>query len=233
MAEALQPVILIIEDDVGIHRFLKISLEAHNYKLVASLTAKDGLMQAASRSPDVVIVDLGLPDLDGVEVVKQIRQWSTVPIVVVSARGKEEDKVTALDAGADDYLTKPFSVGELMARLRAVMRRVPQLQEEEMTYRSGPLEVDISARRVHLNGVETHLTPNEFKLLTYLIRHAGRVVTHQQLLKEIWGPDSVQETHYLRVYVNQLRQKIEPAPAQPRYLLTDPGVGYRFTPADG
>lgn len=222
--------ILVIEDDPAIQRFLRVSLAGHGYDVVESDTGKDGLLQAASRQPDLVILDLGLPDMDGVELVKQLRQWSPVPVIVVSARGKEQDKIVALDAGADDYLTKPFGVGELMARVRVALRHaaVADTETGDPVYTFEELKVDLLHRRVTVGEKQVHLTPNEFKLLATLVKHAGMVMTHRQLLKEVWGPGSGNETHYLRVYMNQLRQKLELDPARPKYLLTEPGVGYRL-----
>jgi two-component system KDP operon response regulator KdpE len=226
----LQPIILVIEDEEPIRKFLRVSLGAQGYRLVESGTGKDGLLQAATAQPDLIILDLGLPDIDGVDLTRQIREWSKVPILIVSARGKEQDKVVALDAGADDYLTKPFGVGELLARLRvALRRRATNPSDGSPVFQNGDLKVDRARRIVTLAGTPVHLTPNEYRLLSILVQHAGRVLTHRQLLKEIWGPGSTQETHYLRVYMNQLRQKIEADPAQPKYLLTEPGVGYRLT----
>jgi two-component system, OmpR family, KDP operon response regulator KdpE len=225
-----QPTILVIEDEEGIRKFLRVSLSAHGYRLVECGTGKEGLLQAATVQPDLIILDLGLPDMDGVEVTRQIREWSKVPIIIVSARGKEQDKVVALDAGADDYLTKPFGVGELLARLRVAIRHRNVTQgEEAAVFETGELRVDLARREVTLAGKAVHLTPNEYRLLAILVKFAGRVITHKQLLTEIWGPGSAHETHYLRVYMNQLRQKIEVDPAQPRYLITEPAIGYRLT----
>jgi two-component system KDP operon response regulator KdpE len=225
------PTILVIEDDVAIQRFLRVSLTGNGYGIVESETAKDGLLQAASRQPDLVILDLGLPDMDGVELVKRLREWSAVPVIVVSARGKEQDKIVALDAGADDYLTKPFAVGELLARVRVALRHSAATNTEtgDPVFTFEDLKVDLLHRRVTVGVRQVHLTPNEFKLLTALVKHAGMVMTHRQLLKEVWGPGSGNETHYLRVYMNQLRQKLEADPARPKYLLTEPGVGYRLS----
>jgi len=224
-----QPTILVIEDEESIRKFLRVSLTANGYRLVESTTGQDGLLQAATAQPDLIILDLGLPDLDGVDLTRQIREWSKVPIIIVSARGKEQDKVVALDAGADDYLTKPFGVSELLARLRVALRHRAATQSDgEPVFQSGDLKVDLARREVSLDGKPIHLTPNEYRLLSILVKHAGRVLTHRQLLKEIWGPGSSQETHYLRVYMNQLRQKLEVDPAQPKYLLTESGVGYRL-----
>jgi two-component system, OmpR family, KDP operon response regulator KdpE len=224
-----RPTILIIEDEESIRRFLRVSLAASGYRLVESATGRDGLLQAATAQPDLIILDLGLPDMDGIDLTRQIREWSKVPIIIVSARGKEQDKVVALDAGADDYLTKPFGVGELLARLRVALRHRATTQTgDEPVFQNGDLKVDLARREVTLAGKPLHLTPNEYRLLSILVQHAGRVLTHRQLLKDVWGPGSSQETHYLRVYMNQLRQKIEADPAQPKFLLTEPGVGYRL-----
>jgi two-component system, OmpR family, KDP operon response regulator KdpE len=224
------PKILIIEDEQEIRRFLRVSLTNNGYRIVESAGGKDGVMQAASQQPDLIVLDLGLPDIDGMEVIREVRQWSQIPIVILSARGQEHEKVTALDAGADDYLTKPFSVGELLARLRVALRHGLQTQGEggEAVFELDALRVDLARRQVFIADQEIHLTPIEYRLLTTLIKFAGKVITHRQLLKEVWGPDSVFETHYLRVYMAQLRRKIETDPAQPRYLLTEPGVGYRL-----
>lgn len=221
--------ILVIDDESPIQHFLRVSLEAQGYQVVEAATGKRGLIEAASRTPDLIILDLGLPDMDGIEVTRQLREWSKAPIIVVSARGKEQDKIAALDAGADDYLTKPFGVGELMARVRVALRHAASSSDSgQPTFEIGDLHVDLSRREVTAAGRSVHLTPNEFKLLAVLVKHAGKVLTHRQLLKEVWGPGSGNETHYLRVYMNQLRQKIEADPAQPKYLLTEPGVGYRL-----
>ena len=212
------PTILVIEDEAPIQKFLRLALTSQSYQVVESETGKDGLLQAASRSPDLVILDLGLPDMDGVELVKQLRQWSAVPVIVVSARGKEGDKIVALDAGADDYLTKPFSVGELLARVRVALRHAATVHADsgDPVFIAGDLRVDLLHRRVTVADKDIHLTPNEFKLLAMLVKHAGMVLTHRQLLKEVWGPGSGHETHYVRVYMNQLRQKLEQDPTRPR-----------------
>ncbi len=223
------PLVLVIEDDPPIRHFLRISLQAQSYRYIEAETARDGLLAATAQSPDVIILDLGLPDMDGVDLVRQIRSWSILPIIVISARGKEQDKIIALDAGADDYLTKPFGIGELTARLRAALRRrASQSDTGEPVFVVGALRVDRATRSVSINQRPLHLTPNEYRLLAILVEHAGKVLTHRQLLKEVWGPQATEETHYLRVYINQLRQKLEAQPAQPRYLLTEPGVGYRL-----
>ena len=224
------PKILVIEDEQEIRRFLRVSLGSHGYRLVESDTGRDGIMQAATQQPDLMILDLGLPDVDGMEVIRQVRGWSHMPIIVLSARGQEHQKVEALDAGADDYLTKPFSVGELVARIRVALRHVAEGAGEagEPVFTLQGLRVDLACRQVFVDDEEIHLTPIEYRLLTTMIRHAGKVLTHRQLLKEVWGPDSVFETHYLRVYMAQLRRKLETDAARPRFLLTEPGVGYRL-----
>jgi two-component system KDP operon response regulator KdpE len=224
------PTVLVIEDEAQIRRFLRATLTANGYQLIEATTAQEGLVQAATRQPDVIILDLGLPDLDGLEVTRQLREWTTIPIIVLSARGQESDKVTALDAGADDYLTKPFSVGELLARLRVALRHAAQTSQEpgEPIFVVGELCVDLARRHVYIADQQVHLTPIEYKLLTTLVRYAGRVVTHRQLLQEGWGPGHTEANHYLRVYMGQLRHKLEADPARPRYLVTEPGVGYRL-----
>ena len=222
--------VLVIEDDPQIRRFLRATLPAHGYHLIEAATGAEGLVQAATRLPDVVLLDLGLPDMDGLDVTRGLREWSSVPIIVLSARGLERDKVAALDAGADDYLTKPFGMEELLARLRVAARHVAMAgaAAASPTFVSDDLHVDLSARRVRVAGEEVHLTPTEFKLLALLIRHVGRVVTHRQLLVEVWGPGAAANTHYLRVQMHSLRHKLEKTPARPRYLITEPGVGYRL-----
>lgn len=226
---ATGPLILIIEDEPQMVRFLRGSLSTHAYRLVEATNAADGLAQAAARSPDVILLDLGLPDLDGLEVTRRLREWSTAPIIVISARGQDDDKIGALDAGADDYLTKPFSVGELLARIRVALRHATTLADKpDPVFSVGDLRVDLPKREVFVGDNEVHLTPTEYKLLQVLVQHAGRVVTHTQLLKEVWGPPHAGNTQYLRVYMAQLRQKLESNPACPRYLINEPGVGYRL-----
>ncbi|MEW6586202.1 MAG: response regulator [Nitrospirota bacterium] len=222
--------ILLIEDEPQMQRFLRIILQGHGFSLVESTTGQDGLMQAATRSPDIVLLDLGLPDVDGLEVTRRLREWSDVPIIVISAREQEQDKIKTLDSGADDYLTKPFGAGELLARIRVALRHkaMRQAGQEEPVFILGDLRVDLTQRRVFLNEKEVHLTPIEYRLLTVLIRNAGRVVTHSQLLKEVWGPSYSNETQYLRVYMTQLRHKLEADPTRPRFLINEPGVGYRL-----
>jgi two-component system, OmpR family, KDP operon response regulator KdpE len=229
MADA-GPTVLLIEDEPQIRRFLRATLTAHGYRLVEANTAQEGLTQAATRQPELIILDLGLPDLDGLEVTRRLREWTTMPILVLSARGQESDKIAVLDAGADDYVTKPFSVGELLARMRVALRHARRASQEQdaPVFAVGELRVDLAQRRVYVAEQEVHLTPIEYRLLTMLIRYAGRVVTHRQLLNEVWGPGYAQATHYLRVYMGQLRHKLEGNPARPRYLLTEPGVGYRL-----
>jgi len=221
------PVVLLIEDEMQMRRFLRATLHSHEYQLVEATTARDGLAQAAGRNPDVILLDLGLPDGDGIDLTRRIREWSKVPIIVLSARGREADKVAALDAGADDYLTKPFGVGELLARLRVALRHGAQPASEPVFVLAG-LRVDFERRRVFVDDSEVHLTPTEYKLLGTLVRHAGKVLTHRQLLKEVWGPNAVEHTHYLRVYMTQLRHKLEKDATRPQYFLTEPGVGYRL-----
>jgi two-component system KDP operon response regulator KdpE len=229
MAEPL-PVVLIVEDEPQMRRFLRTALEGHAYRPIEAATAREGVAQATGRNPDAILLDLGLPDSDGIDVTRRLREWSTTPIIVISARGQEQDKVAALDAGADDYLTKPFGVGELLARLRVALRHSVRRATgtSDPVFAVGGLRVDQERRRVLVDEREVHLTPTEYKLLTALVRQAGRVLTHRQLLKDVWGPNATAQTHYLRVYMTQLRHKIEGDPAKPRYLLTEPGVGYRL-----
>jgi two-component system KDP operon response regulator KdpE len=225
-----EPVVVLIEDEPPIRRFLRATLTGQGYRLFEATTAADGLVEVASRQPDVVIVDLGLPDLDGLEVIRRLREWSAVPVIVLSARGQERDKVTALDAGADDYVSKPFSAGELLARIRVALRHTAGASHEgsEATFTVGDLQVDLLRRHVSVRGGDVRLTPIEYKLLATLVKHAGKVVTHQQLLRDVWGPSHEEQSHYVRVYMAHLRHKLEAEPARPRYLLTEPGVGYRL-----
>ena len=224
-----KPRILVIEDEQPIRKFLRITLESQGYGFSEAETAAEGLRRAAEEPPDAVVLDLGLPDADGLEVIARLREWSTTSIIVLSARGREADKIMALDAGADDYLTKPFSAGELLARVRVALRHaIAGHADSRPVFEVGGLRIDQTRRQVFLDDGEVHLTPTEYRLLTLLVKHAGKVVTHRQLLKEVWGPDSVHENQYLRVYMGQLRRKIEADPAQPRYLRTESGVGYRL-----
>jgi two-component system, OmpR family, KDP operon response regulator KdpE len=224
------PAVVLIEDEPQIRRFLRTALGGHDYRVFEAATGRDGLVEAATRQPDLVILDLGLPDIDGLEVLKELRSWSSVPVIVLSARGQERDKIMALDGGADDYVEKPFSAGELLARMRAALRRRDVTAEGSgsATFQVGELSVDLARRLVVVAGKQVHLTPIEYKLLTTLIHHAGKVVTHRQLLREVWGPTHSEDSQYLRVYVAQLRRKLEQTPVQPKYLLTEPGVGYRL-----
>jgi len=226
----LNPMILVIEDEPPMRRFLRATLRAHGYQVVEATTAREGLMQAAGRNPELVLLDLGLPDADGLDVARTLRAGSRMPIIVLSARGQERDKVAALDQGADDYLTKPFGVQELLARMRVALRHaaLPADAPAAPVFESGELRVDLIRRQVFRSGQELHLTPTEYRLLASLVRHAGRVITHRQLLHEVWGATYVDQTHYLRVYMAQLRHKLEADPARPRLLITEPGVGYRL-----
>jgi two-component system KDP operon response regulator KdpE len=226
---ATGPVVLVLEDEPPIRRFLRPSLASQGYRVVEAETGEDGLLQAATRQPDLVVLDLGLPDLDGIEVIRRLREWASMPIIVLSARGGESDKVAALDAGADDYVAKPFAVGELLARARVALRHSAQARDVgESTYTLRNLRVDLGRRRVWLGDAEVRLTPIEYRLLAILVRHAGKVLTHRQLLQEVWGPGQVEQTHYLRVYMANLRRKLEADPARPQLLRTEPGVGYRL-----
>jgi two-component system KDP operon response regulator KdpE len=224
-----KPVIVAVEDDPQIRRFLRTGLESHGFQIHEADTGKLGLIEAANRKPDLVIVDLGLPDMDGVEVVKKLREWSAMPVIVLSARAMETDKVAALDAGADDYLTKPFGLGELLARIRVALRHASATaQEKGGVFAVATLKVDLPHRRVYRDGNEVHLTPIEYRLLATLVKHAGKVLTHRQLLSDVWGPGHVERSHYLRIYMGGLRHKLETDPARPRFLLTEVGVGYRL-----
>lgn len=222
--------VLLIEDEPEIRRFLRTTLHAHGFRLYEAATGKEGLAEAQARNPDLILLDLGLPDLEGSEVIRQVREWTATPIIVLSARDQEQVKVAALDLGTDDYVTKPFGVNELIARMRAALRHASRSATDvgEPLFTLGDLKVDLGRRQVFVSAKEVHLTPIEYKLLTTLIRYAGRVMTHRQLLKEVWGPLHVEERHYLRVYMRQLRNKLEKSPAHPRYLVTELGVGYRL-----
>jgi len=230
LASSTRPEILVIEDDPQMRRFLRATLVAEQYRVQEAVSASEGLAQAAARQPDLIILDLGLPDRDGLEVICQVREWSKVPILVLSARGQEKDKIQALDFGADDFVSKPFAVGELLARIRAALRRSAALLTEGpgAIFRAGNIEMDLEGRVVRVAGRDTHLTPIEYKLLQALVRHAGKLVTQRQLLSEVWGPHHTEQAQYLRVYMAQLRRKLEAQPARPRHLLTEPGVGYRL-----
>jgi two-component system, OmpR family, KDP operon response regulator KdpE len=224
------PLVLLVEDEPQLRRFLTATLRAHEYRVIEAATAREGRAHAAGRNPDLVLLDLGLPDADGLEVTRAIREAGRIPIIVISARGQEQDKVTALDLGADDYLTKPFGVPELLARIRVALRHAAEPVESRLDsiFEVGELRVDPVRREVRRDGEEVHLTPTEYRLLSVLVRHAGRVVTHRHLLQEVWGTNYAEQTHYLRVYMAQLRHKLERDPTRPQLLATEPGVGYRL-----
>lgn len=222
------PVLLVVEDESQMRRFLRASLVSNGYRVFEAETGADGIAQTAARNPDLVLLDLGLPDLDGLVVTERLREWAKMPIIVLSARGKEEDKILALDAGADDYLTKPFGVGELLARIRVALRHAARTESGAAEFATGNVKVDLGRREVRKNDQVVHLTPIEYKLLCALIKHEGRVITHRQLLREVWGPNAIDQTQYLRVYMGQLRHKLEDNPNRPRFLTTEPGVGYRL-----
>ena len=226
----VMPLLLIVEDDAQMRKFLRASLSSHGYRLVEAINGSEGLSQAAAYNPDLILLDLGLPDMDGLQVTLRLREWASAPIIVISARGQEDDKINALDAGADDYLTKPFGTGELLARIRVALRHAVRVGQErsEPVLTVGDLSIDLDKRTVHLAGAEVHLTPIEYKLLATLLKNAGKVMTHRQLLKEVWGPGYANNTQYLRVYMVQLRHKLEADAARPRYLVTEPGIGYRL-----
>jgi two-component system, OmpR family, KDP operon response regulator KdpE len=221
-------VAIVVEDEPQIRRFVRAALESEHWRVVEAGTLKDGLSEAGTRRPDLVVLDLALPDGDGIDLVRSMRAWSNSPILVLSARGEEKDKIQALDAGADDYLTKPFGIGELLARVRALARRRGRLDAVEPVFRVGDIEIDFSARRVKRAGQPVRLTPIEYRLLTLLATNAGRVLTHRQILREVWGPSHVEHEHYTRIYMGHLRRKLEADPAQPRFLLTETAVGYRL-----
>lgn len=221
------PLVLVVEDEVPVRRFLRAALEAHEYRLIESGSLQEAEQLGPSHNPDLFLVDLGLPDGDGIDLTRRLREWTRAPIIVLSARGREEDKVNALDAGADDYLTKPFGVNELLARLRVALRHAATGKEFAPVFEVGPLRLDLGRREVRVDGREVRLTRTEFKLLALLARHAGKVLTHKQILKEVWGPEAT-EAHYVRVQMAELRKKIEAEPARPRLLVTEPGVGYRL-----
>lgn len=223
----LQPSLLVIDDERQIRRLLRVTLEAAGYRVREAESGSHGIQEIAAAAPDGVVLDLGLPDLDGVEVVRRLREWTTLPILVLSVRDGETDKIAALDAGADDYLTKPFGAGELLARLRAILRRAPAGAEPPIV-RFGDIEFDRSARQIRRQGVEIHLTGKEYAFLALLVQHRGKVVTHRQILRKLWGPNAEENTHYLRVQMTHLRKKLEPDPNQPVFLKTESGIGYRL-----
>lgn len=220
--------VLIVEDEQAIRRFLRSALEAEGVRVYEAETLQRGLLEAATRKPDLVILDLGLPDGDGIDFIRDLRQWSAIPIIVLSARSEEIDKITALDAGADDYLSKPFGIGELQARLRVALRRQGPAESQSSPVTFSDITVDIANRRIQRNEEEIHLTPIEFRLLSVLLNNHGKVLTQRQLLSQVWGPNAVEHSHYLRIYMGHLRQKLEVDPARPRHLLTETGIGYRF-----
>jgi two-component system, OmpR family, KDP operon response regulator KdpE len=223
----VKPTVLVIDDELQIRRLLRVCLEAGNYKVLEAPTGQEGIAAAAQYRPDIVVLDLGLPDMDGVSVLKRLREWSKVPVVVLSVQDREEDKIKALDHGADDYIQKPFGTGELLARLRVAMRHAMPASESAV-FNSGPLEVDFASRLVKIAGREVKLTATEYALLRLFVQHAGKVLTHQQLLREVWGPNYIDQTQYLRVYMAHLREKLEAEPAKPTLFLTEPGIGYRL-----
>jgi len=220
--------VLIVEDEQAIVRFLRTALEADGLRVYDAGTLQRGLLEAATRKPDLVILDLGLPDGDGIDFIRDLRQWSQVPVLVLSARIEESDKIAALDAGADDYLSKPFGIGELQARLRVALRRHAGTRQSDPRVSFSDIQVDLAARRITRNDEEIHLTPIEFRLLAVLLNNHGKVLTQRQLLSQVWGPNAVEHSHYLRIYMGHLRQKLESDPARPRHLLTETGIGYRF-----
>jgi two-component system KDP operon response regulator KdpE len=224
------PLVLVVEDEPQMRRFIRASLASHGYRILEAERASEAVMLATSHNPDLVLLDLGLPDGDGIDLTRQVREWSRVPIIVISARGREDDKVAALDAGADDYLTKPFAVNELLARMRVAQRHAnaPATPAEAQIFEFDALHIDIARREVTLSGQVVHLTPIEYKLLHLFARHAGKVLTHRQILKEVWGPAYATQTHYVRVQMAELRKKIELDPSRPKLLVTEPGVGYRL-----
>ncbi|MBS4050181.1 response regulator [Methylomonas rivi] len=224
------PIIIIIEDDPAIRKFLHTSLSRQDFIVFEAESGKQGIVEAGMRKPDLMILDLGLPDMDGVEVIKSVRAWSGMPIIVLSARNHEQHKIDALDLGANDYLTKPFGFGELLARIRVALRHTNRASESPQgeLFKIDNLQIDLLNRMVRIDQQEVRLTPIQYRLLSVLVKHAGKVMTHQQILREVWGPSYQENAHYLRIYMSQLRQKLEQDPTQPRYLLTESGVGYRF-----
>ncbi len=224
------PIVLVVEDETPMRRFLRTALTAQDYRVLEAASGREALGMATTHNPEVILLDLGLPDGDGIDLAREIREWSRVPIIVISARGREDDKVAALDAGADDYLTKPFGVNELLARLRVALRHAAHsgAADDSEVLEQGPVRIDQPRRQVTVEGRDVHLTPIEYRLLVLMARNAGRVLTHRQILKEVWGPSHADQTHYLRVFMAQLRRKIEADPACPRLVVTEPGVGYRM-----
>ena len=228
MSEPLKPMVLVVDDEPQIRRLLTVTLEANGFRILAAVNGNEALTLAAQHRPAIVVLDLGLPDLTGQEVLRRLREWSNVPVVILSVQDDEAGKVAALDAGADDYVTKPFNTAELLARLRVALRHAAK-PEGDAVFQSGHLVVDLASRRVTVRGKEVSLTVTEYNLLRLLVKHAGKVITHRHLLTEVWGAGAVAQTHYLRVYVAHLREKLEADPAQPKLILTEPGVGYRLS----
>ena len=222
------PIILVVDDEIQIRRFVRISLEANGYRVYEVASGEEAILKVAQVRPDLVILDIGLPDIEGFEVLRRLREWTAIPVIMLSVRDSDRDKIAALDMGADDYLVKPFSMEELMARIRVAQRHA-QPERDEPVFTSGDILVDFARRLVTRSGEVVKLTPTEYALLRLMIQHVGKVLTHQQILKAVWGPEYVHETHYLRVYFAQLRQKLEADPTRPRFLLTEPGVGYRLS----
>ena len=227
MSDANPIPILMIEDEKEIRKFLKLTLSAHGYAVIEARDGKEGLRLLATLRPELVILDLGLPDMDGLDIIKRMREWGDTPIIVLSARGRDQDKIEALESGADDYLTKPFSAGELLARIKVALRHARPAGGAQ-AFEHEQLKIDFSARAVTLDGQEVHLTPIEYKLLTLLVKNAGKVVTHAQLLKEIWSSKAPENNNYLRIHTQHLREKLRDDPLEPRYIITEPGIGYRF-----
>jgi two-component system KDP operon response regulator KdpE len=225
-----KPLVLVVEDEAQMRKFVRIALESHGYRVLEASTSAEGIQQASAYTPDLVLLDLGLPDGDGLQLVQRVREWSSVPILIISARGAEESKVGALDGGADDYLTKPFGAAELMARIRVALRHAARARDStaSVVELGDDVRIDLAKRLVFVRGEEVHLTPIEYKLLTTLAKHAGMVMTHRQLLEQVWGPGHAGQMQYLRVYMTQLRHKLEREPARPKLLLTEPGIGYRM-----
>lgn len=229
MSEPHSVPILIIEDEAEIRKFLRLTLTMHHLNPIEAENGKDGLRLLTSQRPEVIILDLGLPDMDGIEIIRQVREWSQIPIIVLSARGQEQDKITALELGADDYLTKPFAAGELIARIQVARRHASRLKETGASfYEFDHLKVDLAARVVTLDSEEVHLTPIEYKLLSVLVKNAGKVITHAQLLREVWGKHNAQNNNYLRIHTQHLREKLKDDALNPRFIMTEPGIGYRF-----
>lgn len=220
--------VLIIDDEIQIRRFLKMSLEAYNYKVIEAKTGEEGMMHLGSLKPDLILLDLGLPDMDGKDFLLKLREWSSIPVIILTVKDSEQDKITLLDAGADDYLTKPFSVGELQSRIKVALRHNIGIVSKDNIFKTGNLKIDFSKRLVFVENKKIKLTPTEYSFLTLLAKHAGKVVTQAQIMREIWNPNLEDETQYLRIYVLQLRRKIEKDPSNPKIIITEPGVGYRL-----